>query len=151
MSIVTIDRARQHCRSDFGDDTILSIYLKAAERRVASLANRAIFATAEERSTAIAAIPAAMVAANLAYDNALIAADLMADKRDRVLAKDVALAALNEATANATKTLNGIVKDDAIEAAVLICCGHFYRNRDEGDFPPAVENLMFTYRYLGNL
>ena len=151
MSIVPIDRARQHCRSDFADDTLLSVYLQAAERRVAALANRAIFPTPEERTTAIAAIPAAMAAANAAYDSAVAAAELLADKRDRELAKDVALAALNEATASATKTLNGIVKDDAIEAAILICCGHFFRNRDEGDFPPAVEHLMFTYRYLGNL
>lgn len=151
MSIVPIDRARQHCRSDFADDTILSVYLQAAERRVAALANRAIFPTPEERATAIAAIPAAMVSANLAYDSAIAAADLLSDKRDRELAKDIALATLNEVTASATKTLNGIVKDDAIEAAILICCGHFFRNRDEGDFPPAVEHLMFTYRYLGNL
>lgn len=151
MSIVPIDRARQHCRSDFADDTILSVYLQAAERRVAALANRAIFPTPEERATAIAAIPGAMVAANTAYDSAMVAAELLTDKRDRELAKEIALAALNQATANATKTLNGIVKDDAIEAAVLICCGHFFRNRDEGDFPPAVEHLMFPYRYLGNL
>lgn len=151
MSIVTIDRARQHCRADFDDDTILSVYLEAAERRVATLANRAIFPTAQERQTAIAAIPAAMVSANAAYDAAITAAELLADKRDRDLAKEIALAALNAETAKATKTLNGIVKDDAIEAAILICCGHFYRNRDEGDFPPAVEHLMFTYRYVGNL
>lgn len=151
MSIVTIDRARQHCRSDSDDDALLSAYLAAAERRVAVLANRAIFASRLELDAAILTLAPNMLAARIAYDGALLIADALADKRDRQLGRDVAERALAEAINSATRIINGIVADDAILAAILLCCGHFYRNRDEGDFPMAVESLMFPYRYIGNL
>jgi hypothetical protein len=34
---------------------------------------------------------------------------------------------------------------------VLIATGHFYRNRDQGDLPDAVKNILYPHRWIGPL
>ena len=83
MQFITIDQARDHCKSDSADDTMLTVYANAAEKAVAKMANRNIYATQGALDAALGGVVASMVAANATYTAALTAAaaiDIEADK-----------------------------------------------------------------------
>lgn len=64
MALVDLELARQHCRAESDDDTVLTVYLEAAESHVLAFLNRAVYATQSALNTAVeagAAGPAPMV------------------------------------------------------------------------------------------
>lgn len=153
MAIISLDTARQHCKADTRDDSLLSLYIIAAQRRAEMMLNRRIFETAEELEAAIAAVPAlsdaaltalfdAETAAKTAYDAAIAAAEALTDldARARAIAQaefnyDVAMrnarAIFTAGAGDRDNSVYGIVATDDIRAAMLLTIGHLFRNRED--------------------
>lgn len=131
MDLITIERARAHCRADGFDDEILTVYANAAERACARRANRNVYKDDAARNAALDALPAKMTAAFADYETAMTAAAAIANEDERKLAEYRAQAALDEAKLDHFNTVNSIVVTDDYIAAVLLTLGHFYRNREE--------------------
>lgn len=55
MSLVSLDVARSHCRSDGDDDGILQVYLDAAEQSAIDYLNRKVYATQQSLDDAVLA------------------------------------------------------------------------------------------------
>lgn len=157
MELVTIGQARLQCKSDSADDAMLTTYVNAAEKAVVKLANRNIYATQNALDTALSGISAAMVIASAAYRTAIAAAAALPILNDQAFAKQKAESAWLDARVNATRTINGIVADELIIAAVLLVAGDYYKNReDTADkqmfaLPSGAERIMSHYRVIGDI
>ena len=169
MKIVTIGQVREHVKADGDDDELLTAYANAAEAACERLANRAIFATTGELTTAKAAVPAMMTTAYETYDAAVLAAQGHDDDRIIVMMTAQAQNALNAATLRADWVLNGLAidkaadgtsqpKGDDIVVAILMTAGHYYRNREnvvtgQGaaavELPGAAKDIMLLNRWIG--
>lgn len=55
MRLVSIEKARQHCRVDSDDDQLLDLYGGAAEEAVQNFLNRQVFVDADELAAAVLA------------------------------------------------------------------------------------------------
>lgn len=128
MKYLTIDQVRAHCKSDSADDEAIEQYADAAEAAFVQMVNRDLFLDADERTVALAALPAAMAAAQTAYDDAMDAAALLdCDARD--FAESMACAALTEAKVAASKTIHGTLIDADMIGAMLQLTAHYWANR----------------------
>jgi hypothetical protein len=164
MKLITIEQARDHVRSDGDDDTLLTTYCNAAEAACARLANRSLFATTADLTTAVVAIPDMMVQAYAAYDAAVIDADAQDDDRIKGMKLGLAQVALDRATLRADADMHGLALDmpdcDDILSAILLTVGHLYRNREnvvsgQGaaavELPMSAQNIMNNHRWIGPL
>jgi hypothetical protein len=131
MALVTIDEARAHCKSDASDDAVLQVKLDAAHAAATRFVGRTIFESAEAMATALTDVAPQLIAANAAYRTAVEAAEAFDNDEDTLDAVRMAKAALFRERVAASNIFNGIVVTDDIKAAILLLCGHFYRNREE--------------------
>lgn len=151
MSIVDLATAREHLRveSDYPESQVAT-YLNAAERSVAEFLNRRIYADDAALAAAVAAVPAAMSAASDAYDDAIEAASDIEDCRTQEEARRYACRARDAARTLARETYDGIVMNEAIEAAILLTMTSLHENRgDDGavvGMPLAAQHLLFPFR-----
>ncbi len=53
MQLITIEQARQHCRSDSADDAMLELYGSAAEEAAQEFMNRKVFPDAASMAAAV--------------------------------------------------------------------------------------------------
>jgi hypothetical protein len=172
MSIIPLDRAREHVKADSDDDTLLQVYLDAAERSAGMYLNRTLYADTDTLSTARNLVPQqsytlqqnyaeADIAAKEAYDQALTDAESLPEpeRTTAILAAQTRFAQQTIANADTynrgivalDNTLYGIVMTDDIKAAVLLHTGHLYRNRESvttGVNTPASEVPMTTKSLL---
>lgn len=151
MSLIDLPIARAHLRVDPDyPEAQVAIYLNAAERLVAEFLNRRIFADAAAKSAAVAAVPAAMTAASDAYDTAMEAAADIEDARTQEEARRHACRERDAARTLARETYDGIVINEAIEAAILLTMTSLHENRGDDGAPPALpkaaEQLAFPFR-----
>ena len=166
MKLITLDQARDHCKADGDDDDLIATYANAAEAACARRANRAIFATTAELTTARDAAKAALIAAYTQYDTNSAAAIASDDNRVSGMLTSFAEATLRNATVRADNVFYGIAMDTDedtsadIIAAVLLTLGHFYVNRSgvitgQGaaavEVPDAANTIMDRYRWVGQL
>lgn len=88
MTLVDLTVARQHCKADSGDDTVLQLYLGAAEQHALAFLNRAVHETQSKLDEAIASGSAgpAPIVANDAIRSAilLLCGHLYANREDVV-------------------------------------------------------------------
>ena len=159
MKFITIEQAREHCKTDGVDDEMLTIYANAAEKACAQLANRDLFLDQAELDAAIAGVPASMAAAFTAYNDAINAAGSL-DADNKAYAEQQASSVLLQARVRANNIINGIPVNDDIIAAILLTTAHFYRNREEvvagaqanvNQLPMGAERIMGWYRWTGSL
>lgn len=154
MALVTIDQAREHCKSDTADDALLGVYLAAAEKSAARLVGRNLYATPEALNNAFSTIATKMSDARAAYDTAIAAAaDL--DEQGKMSAESLAQRELDKVTWEQHYVLHGIVADDDIKAAILLITGHLYRNREDvvtgvtaTEVPNAARALLWPYTVI---
>jgi Phage QLRG family, putative DNA packaging. len=160
LEFITLDEARTHCRADGEDDDLISLYAEAAEKDAQVSLNRAVFKSADDLATAIAALPATMAAARQARDDALAAADEISDMCDRLEARAVAETTYRGQQFLWSQIRNGIVIDAMIKGAILMTTAHYYQNRANvvaGQGAAAVQvplNAEWIYekrRYMGEL
>ena len=152
MELITIGQARTQCRLAEGeDDAILSINAAAAERACMRAANRNLYVDQTALDAAIAALPAAMAIVYADYDDAIEAAALLEDSREKADAEQAAKKALYLAKLNQTMTINGIVATEEIIGAILLTVDYFYVNQGEATLalPGAAQNLINMIRYVG--
>lgn len=164
MQLITIEQARDHVKAEGDDDAQIRLYASAAEAECARLANRALFATTAALNTAVAGVPAKMIAAYAAYDTAMEAAAASDDCRVSGMLAAQAQAALNAVTCECDAITHGVALDvpkyDNIRSAVLLLLGHFYETRPaviSGQGAAAVEvpmgtaSIMQGHRWIGPL
>lgn len=160
MQFITLAQARTHCKADAADDSELTICVNAAEAACVRLANRNIYVTQVALDAAIAALPAMMVAANAAYEAAILVADEIEIEEDRDVATTLAEDALMKAQLVFDQTRDGLVISDDMLDAILLTTAHFYRNREEvvtgqnaaaTALPMGAQSIMGHYRALGAL
>ena len=133
MSFVMLPEAKLHLRGVDGtdEDALIGVYIAAAEQSAVSLLDRGVYvdgtaltaakeAAPGELDTAIAAYEAAMTAAEGLTDETAISAVIQAAGNDLLRAK-VAY----------RQTMDGMVVNEAIKAAVLLTVGHLYANRED--------------------
>ena len=169
MKLITLDEARDHCKADGDDDSLLTVYSNAAEAACARLANRSLFATTDELNAAIATIGTRMAAAYTAYDAAIVNADAQDDDRVTVMLKAAAQSQLDVTTTLVESDLHGLALDaaadavgmpgkDAIKGAILMLVAHYYFTRPavitgQGasaiEVPQGTSDIMAMYRWIG--
>ena len=132
MSFVTLAEAKIHQRIDGNDeDSLLAIYLAAAERAAVTYLDRAVFVDQAALDAAKLAAPSALGAATAAYTAAMEAAQAITESVDREAAEATADNAYLHARVVYRQTMDGIVVTDTTKAAVLLMFGHFYTNRED--------------------
>jgi hypothetical protein len=160
MAFPTLAVARQHCKADSADDTVLQIYLDAAIAEAARHCNRNIYADKTTLDTEVAGVAAAMVTANAAYATALADADAITIAADKQVAIELAYNDLQKAQVANYAISQGIVATNDINAAILLIVGHLYRSREEvvtGQGAAAVQlplgagSILDRYRLVGLL
>ena len=154
MAVITLDQARAHLReaSDYPEEQIAP-YMAGAEDAASQYLNRAIYDDATALNEALAALPAALSVARVAYEAAVEAAQAIENLADRADALAVATATFANARADTGRTLNGIVVNPSIVTAVLLTLGHLFANREDvvvgltaTDLPLGARALLRPYR-----
>lgn len=153
MSVIALATAKAHLRleSDYPDAQVQG-KLDAAESSAAQFLNRRIYASQGALDTAVAAVPAALVAAGTAYQAALTAAAEIDDSVARCAAEKYALRVYRDAQTLASETYAGVVINPQIEAAILLTLGHLFENRQDvqqgavQQLPIGAEQLLFPFR-----
>lgn len=132
MSLLTVAQACAQCRveSDYPSDQIQP-YIDGAECAAAAYLNRALFASQDDLDTAMEAVPAQLGQANADYSAAIEAAASLADPLQKQAALDVANAKLSRARAEASTTINGIVANASVLAAVRLTLGQLFTSRED--------------------
>jgi hypothetical protein len=154
MSIVTMAQALAQCRleDDYPPEQ-LQPYIDGAEDAAAAYLNRQVYVDQVTLDQATTAAPAALGAANMLYTNALAAAADIADLVERQATIDVANARLAAAKQAFARTINGIVANSSVLAAVLLIIGQLFENRSNVivgapamELPCGAESLLRPYR-----
>lgn len=149
MSIVSLADAKLHIRIDHDEeDSLIQVYLDAAEESAAQYIDRNIYESQIALSAAIVAAPAGLEAATALYDAAIEAAETDAATAG---AEFVYASAMSETR----KTLSGVVMNASIRSAVLLTLGNLYANRESvtvtngqnaAELPMGVRFLLNPYR-----
>lgn len=153
MSLLTLDQARLHCRvTGTAEDALLQSAIESASDIAAAYLNRQIYATAMERDAALDAAPSALSAAGIAYDLAMIDITLIEDDIERTAAAEVARRKLAAAKDAFRRTLDGVVLNDSIVAALNLIVGQLYIYRENlassatAELPLGAHALLRPYR-----
>lgn len=156
MALLTIEQCRAQCRiSGDYDDATLNDLLAAAEDAVSAHLNRNVFPDQSTLDTAVDGLADLAAQAQDAYDDAVAAAASMANPAARDMALQVAETRLAETHRTAQRTLNGIVANGSILAAVRLTLGHLYANREAvvtgaavAELPLGVAEILRPYRLV---
>jgi hypothetical protein len=142
MSLIDLPTAKAHLRvaSDYPDAQV-SVYLSAAESMAAQFLNRNIYADQTALDAAVAAVPAALIAAGVAYEAAIEAAADIVDTVAQAAAVEYAEGVYAAAQDSARRARAGIVIDDMIRAGALLILGHLFANREDTIVGTIVEAL----------
>lgn len=132
MTFVTLPEAKLHLRVDGTDeDALIGLYINAAEQSAVSLLDRGVYVDGTALTAAKEAAPGELDTAIAAYEAAMTAAE---DLTDETAISAVIQAAGNDllrAKVTYRQTMDGIVVNDQIKAAVLLTVGHLYANRED--------------------
>lgn len=132
MSLIDLPSAKAHLRvSSSYPDAQVSVYLNAAETMAAQWLNRNIYADQSALDTAVAAVPAALIAAGAAYEAAMDDAKAITDPVARCAAEEYAASVYKTAQDSARRTRAGVVIDDMVRAGMLLWLGHLFVNRED--------------------
>lgn len=153
-NLISTATARAHLRVTLtAEDTLIAIWCGAAEKSAIQFIQRKLYADADALAAAKAAAPTTLSAATTAYDAAIEAADLIENAVEQEAAACQAVMDYEEAQADYARTMNGIVIEDDIRAAMLLTIRHLYDNRGSvvvgtiaSELPLGVKHLLQPYR-----
>lgn len=146
MSFLTLTQAQQHLRGDF-DEADLSLKIAAAERAAVEYLQCNVYADQTALDTAIAAVPATLAAAKVAYDAAYIVAAAIDDVDLSLIEQAHAMSLYMRAVYSATRTRQGVVINELITAAMLLILGRLFEVReDDAELPRAAQDLLSPFR-----
>ena len=154
MSLVTLESAKLHLRVDSSDeDALIAVYITAAEQTAVSLLDRGVYVDGTALGVAKADAPGALETASAAYDAATEAAQAMTDAALQAAATQTAENAWLKACVTHRQTMDGMVVNEAIQAAVLLIVGHLFANREDvvagvsvAQLPNGAEWLLQPYK-----
>lgn len=142
MSFVTLPEAKLHLRVDgIDEDAMIGVYIAAAEQSAVSLLDRGVYAGGTALGVAKAAAPGELTAATATYTSAIAAAQALADATEQAAATQAAESAYLRAKVAYRQTMDGIVVNDTIRAAVLLIVGSLYTQREDAVVGVSVEQL----------
>lgn len=119
MALLTIEQARSQCRVvGTYDDDDLETYIAAAGAAAAAYLNRSIFEDQQALDAALDGAPGESAQAAQDYADAIEAAKAVPNEHQRAAMIQVAERRLSDAERQFRHTLNGIVANPAILAAV---------------------------------
>ena len=131
MATLTLNEARAHCHlePDYPADQ-LQPYMDAAEGYVVAHLNRSVFEDQASLDAAQAGMAGQVGTAYDAYQAAIEAAALVENVAQKQVMIDMAEAKYRAADTNARRTINGIVMNGTIRAAMLLILGNLFENRE---------------------
>jgi hypothetical protein len=152
MPVINIEKAMVHLRvdEDTGGDVLAK--LNSAEDKAARYLNRFFYATATEWTEAIAIALEQLNYTLEQYTESCNAANLVTDSVSRKMLLSAAENLKKEAQYNTKMTMQGIVINPSIEAAVLLILGSLYENREDetsiaiNELPKGALWLLDPYR-----
>ena len=154
---IDIDTARTFLKADGDDDNLITVQIGSATTICEDYCNRVFYADAEAQQDDFAAALVDRVNALLNRKTALatITGTETDDDDTRGLIRDHYIQVL----ARITQRVNGIVLDDAINAAILITLGHIYKNREDNlatgnnvvQVPVGAQRILQAKLWIGNL
>lgn len=149
MALVDLPAAKQHLRLGVGyPDEQVGPYLAAAELLALKFLNRNVYPDDAALATAVAAVPAALIAAGTAYNDALTAADAVNDPVARDAARIYAGDVYREAQTSARQTRAGIVMNELIKSGILLILGHLFENREDVAVGVTVAQMPIGSKHL---
>ena len=154
MSFVQLSEAKLHLRVDGTDeDALIGLYINAAEQSAVSLLDRGVYADDTALGVAKAAAPGELDTAIAAYESAIAAAEALADEAAKAASIQTAGNGLLRAKVAHRQAMDGMVVNEAINAAVLLIVGHLYANREDvvagvsvAQMPNGAEWLLAPYK-----
>lgn len=150
MSLIPLERAKLHLRVDTDDDDLLITgQLVAAESLAMAWIRRNVYATREELTAALQAVPANLAAATVAYEAELAMAMEAPTALERHAAIAAAQEAFGDAQGDAKRTRRGQVVGDLFASAVLLTLGALYDNRELLEPPAVAQCLLDPLRAYG--
>lgn len=151
MPLIDTATAKLHLRVDgSAEDSLLAIYLPAADAAAQHYAGRNFYADQTALDAAIAAAPADLTAAVAAYDAAIEAADAMEEGPEQDAAVETAEAALAKAQQAHRMAMRGMVLTAEVQSAVLLLTQAQYVRGDEAaNLERAAFSLLDTVRVYG--
>lgn len=156
MSVIAIDLAVDHLKTDGDDQQMIEIYLAAAEESAAQFMNRRFYANQQDLLNARSLVPAARAVARVVRDTSLTEAEAIADHDDRALAFEDAQRVYQRVLDECAMCAGGIVVNQSIVSACLLILGHLYSNREDSvtgvntssvtELPGGSRSLLWPYR-----
>jgi hypothetical protein len=148
MPFIILATAKAHLRIDDTDgDTDLTLKIAAAERMSVEYLQCNVYADQTALDTAIAAVPATLAAAKVAYDAAYLAAVAIDDVDLSLMEQAQAMTVYMRAVYAATRTRQGVVINELIIAAILLILGRLFEVReDDAEVPRAAQDLLSPFR-----
>lgn len=149
MPVVDLATARLHLRADSTttEDSLIDLWLGVAEEQVAEFLNRNVYADGTALAAAKAAAPGLLQAASTAYIAALDAIVGVSEPTEYAAKRDYARSEYTKAVEDYHASMNGIVVNDTIRAAILLTLAYLYETRNpEATMPTSHRHLLYPYR-----
>ena len=155
--MIDIESARTYLKADGDDDDEIVAMIAGATTICENYCNRVFYADADARNADFtqALADRTTAIANRNFTLSSITGTSLDDSITRNLVTDHYIQELGDIT----QRVNGIVIDDAIEAAILITLGHLYVNREDNlatgnnvvQVPVGAQRILQSKLWIGNL
>jgi hypothetical protein len=154
---IDLDTARAFLKADGDDDDLINAQISSATQICEDYCNRAFYVDAagqqDDFSQALIDRTAALLNRKTAMDS--VTGSTPDDDITRAMIRDHYIQVLGQIT----QRINGIVLDDAINAAILITLGHLYKNREDNlatgnnvvQVPVGAQRILQSKLWIGNL
>lgn len=156
---MTIDltTARNYLKADGDDDDIITSLMAGAQGICQGYCNRRFYDTQDAADSDFEAAIADRVSATAALKTQLAA--IPGNDADSMGTRDLISDHYIEVFGRISQRMNGIVIDDAIDAAILLTLGHLYANREDNivsgnnavQLPVGAQRILKPYLWIGNI